>query len=70
MRLVKLICSSLFIKTALPVILIWVLFRPFSRSNEASGGVEETGGASEPGAAEAKADRDEVCFLSLYIRTE
>lgn len=36
---------------------------PSSRSNETSGGAEETGGAPQPGAAETKADRDEVCFL-------
>lgn len=35
------------------------------RSNEASGGAEETRGASQPRATETKADRDEVCvFIS------
>lgn len=41
-----------------------VVFPPFHRSNETSGGAEETGGASQPGAAETKTNRNEVCFFS------
>lgn len=32
------------------------------RSNETPGGIEETGGAPQPGVGETEADRDEVCF--------
>lgn len=53
-----------YISIPLPVRVTHVVFLPSSRSNETSGGAEETGGAPQPGAAEAKADRDEVCFLS------
>lgn len=45
----------------LPLLLTYIVSLPFFRSNETSGGAEETGGAPQPGAAEAKADRDEVC---------
>ena len=41
----------------------YVAFHVSSRSNETSGGAEEARGASQPGAAETKADRDEVCVL-------
>lgn len=34
------------------------------RFNETSGGAQEARGAPQPGAAETKADGDEVCFLS------
>lgn len=50
--------------SVLDFLLTYIAFLPSCRSNETSGGAEETRGAPQPGAAEAKADRDEVCFFS------
>lgn len=46
-----------------PIRLTNVVFLSPFRSHETSGGAEETRGAPQPGAAEKKADRDEVLVL-------
>lgn len=48
----------------------YVAFLVSSRSNETSGGAEEARGAPQPGAAETKADRDEVCVLMSKLLGE
>lgn len=58
--LISFILYVLYICSASPS---YVAFLRSSRSNETSGGAEETRGTPQPGAAETKAERDEVCSL-------